>query len=53
LSEQVVAVSLERTRQLYLSGICHLKKQQICQLLDIVAITHPVIAEDVAVAPGF
>jgi hypothetical protein len=33
--------------------IGHLEKQQIRQLLDVVAITHPVVTEDVAVIPEF
>ena len=31
----------------------HLEKQQVRQLLDVVAIAHPVVAEDVAVVPEF
>ena len=33
--------------------IGHFEKQQIRQLLDVVAITHPVVTEDVAVIPKF
>jgi hypothetical protein len=31
----------------------HLEEQQIRQLLDIVAVAHPIVAEDVAVVPEF
>jgi hypothetical protein len=31
----------------------HLEKQQQCQLLNVVAVAHPVIAQDVAVVPEF
>ena len=31
----------------------HLEEQQIGQLLDVVAVAHPVVAEDIAVVPEF
>jgi len=33
--------------------IRHLEKQKIRQLLDIIAITHPIVTENVAVVPEF
>ena len=63
---EVVAVLLEEAGPTVLVGnlaglvvrslralVGHLEKQQIRQLLDVVAIAHPVVAEDVAVVPEF
>ena len=33
--------------------IGHLEEQQIRQLLDVVAVAHPVVAQDIAVIPEF
>ena len=64
--EQVVAVLLEQAGPTVLVGNLarlivrglralggHLEEEQVRQLLDVVAITHPVVAQDIAVVPEF
>ena len=64
--EQLITVFLHQSRPAVLSRygaglimrrlrplIRHLEKQQIRQLFDIIAITHPVVSQDVTVIPEF
>ncbi len=62
--EQIVAVPLEEAGPIVVAGnlaglvvrrlrplVSHLEEEQVRQLFDVIAIAHPVIAEDVAVVP--
>jgi len=64
--EEVVAVLLEQAGPTVLVGnlaglvvwcfralVRHLEKQQVRQLLNVVTVAHPVVAENVAVVPEF
>jgi hypothetical protein len=33
--------------------IRHLEKQQVRQLLDVIAVSHPIVPKDIAVTPEF